>query len=293
MEWLRLGEVAPARLAGARLQAHWAAQVISAAGETFLAHVPDTSHTAMTWDAAGAALVGREIPGTAPCRIALRVADLRLRLVARDGAAASELALPGRTLAEAYAWASAAVKAHTRGALDAALVHPGYELDPHPLASGGRFERDAGLPELSRWYADAGLALARFAGATRGAGEVLCWPHHFDIASLVVLERGRDGDALRTLGVGLSPGDGSVAEPYWYVNHGPETQRKELPPLAAGEWFRDGWIGAVLRGSELVAAGDARAQEARLQAYLGSALAASRALALEASDRGAVARSEA
>jgi len=282
MSWQRLGELEPARLASARVQAHWAAQVLSAAGETFLSHAPDTSHTAMSWDAEQAALVGGEIAGADPCRLALRPADLTLRLLARDGAVASQLALAGRTLADAFAWASAAVKAHTRGARDAALVHPGYDLPPHALASGGRFERDAGLLDLARWYADAALALTRFASATPGAGPVLCWPHHFDIASLVVLERDPDGEPLRTVGVGLSPGDDFVSMPYWYVNHGPETQRRDLPPLAGGDWFTDGWIGAVLRGGELVAAGDARAQQTRLEAFLASAFAASRALALEA-----------
>lgn len=282
MAWQRLGELAPAQLSSARVQAHWAAQVLAASGETWLEHTPDTSHTAMTWDVAHAALVGRELPGAAPCRIALRVADLTLLLLARDGSALAQQALPGRTLRDAYGWTAAAVKAHTRGALDHALVHPGYELDPHPLAQNGRFERDAGLPELARWYANAASALGRFERETPDAGELLCWPHHFDIASLVVLEMDRGGDAVRTVGVGLSPGDGFIAEPYWYVNHDPETTRRELPPLAEGEWFREGWTGAVLRGSALVAAGDASAQEGRLRAYLASAVPASRALALEA-----------
>src|SRR5215510_13822465 len=41
MDWQKLGGVAPANLIAAREQAHWAAQVLSAAGETFLAHEPD------------------------------------------------------------------------------------------------------------------------------------------------------------------------------------------------------------------------------------------------------------
>ena len=208
--------------------------------------------------------------------------DLTLLLLAADGGAAAELALAGHTLKDAYVWTAAAVKTHTRGAHAHALVHPGYELAPHALADGGRFERDAGLSELARWYANAAAELARWQRETPTAGEVLCWPHHFDIASLWAIESDAEGELLRSVGVGLSPGDDFVAEPYWYVNHGPETERSELPPLAAGEWFRDGWTGAVLRGRELVAAGDADAQRARLRAYLASAIPASRALALEA-----------
>jgi hypothetical protein len=280
MAWERLGEVAPDGLVAARRQAHWAAQVISAAGQTFLAGVPDTSHTAMNWSAG--ALVGRTVPGARPLRVALRVAELRLELRARGGEVLAELSLAGRTLREACAWTSGAVKAHTRGELVRELVHPGYELEPHAIARGGRFELDPGLGELARWYADAALALGRFARSTPRAGEILCWPHHFDLATLVAIEEDSTGAARRTVGVGLSPGDGFVAEPYAYVNHWPATRREALPALACGEWFRGGWTGAVLRGTALVAAGGARAQERLLERFFDSAHAASRALALEA-----------
>jgi len=112
---------------------------------------------------------------------------------------------------------------------------------------------------------------------------VQCWPHHFDIATLIEVDAARAGRAARTVGVGLSPGDASIDEPYCYVNHWPTTARNVLPALAAGEWFREGWAGAVLRGGSLVAAGDAAAQEGLLRAFLASAVPASRALALEGS----------
>ena len=66
------------------------------------------------------------------------------------------------------------------------------------------------------------------------------------------------------------------------MNHWPATARRALPPLAAGEWITQGWVGAALRGSEIVAAGDASDQEGLLRAFLASALDESRALALEA-----------
>jgi hypothetical protein len=233
MPWQQLGEIAPTALVAARQHAHFAAQVISAAGETFLPHEPDTSHTAMVWDPLHAALAGRELPG-AGCRVALRVGDLSLLLLTGDGAIAAHTPLAGLTLPEAYRWTSDAVKSRSRGALARDLVHPGYELEAHPLAGGARFEIDPGLPELSRWFANADHELRRVTSETPGAGEILCWPHHFDIATLVVLERDAAGDPLRTLGAGLSPGDEFASEPYWYVNHGPETERTDLPALAAG-----------------------------------------------------------
>jgi hypothetical protein len=280
-----LGRIAPRELRRPREQAHHAVQVIAAAGETFLAHEADTGHTSMGWDAASGALVGRALPGADAIRVALRVADLTLCLLGRSGAPLAQLGLEGRTLAEAYRWTAEAVETATGGAQARPLRHPGFELPDHPLARGGRLERDPGLVELARWFAGADAVLGHLARATRGAGPVLCWPHHFDIATLIAVELDRDGRALRTVGAGLSPGDGFVAEPYAYVNHWPATARRELPPLAAGEWFTAGWTGAVLRGGDLVAAGDAAAQEARLHAFFAAAVPVSRALSLDAAIR--------
>jgi hypothetical protein len=199
---------------------------------------------------------------------------------AAGGPPATALALRGRTLAEACVLAAAALAPHTGG--ERALVHPDYALPPHPLAEGGRFEPAPGLEELARWFANADRVLRRLAAETPGAGSVLCWPHHFDIASLIAVETDAAGEAVVTVGVGLSPGDEFFPEPYWYVNHGPETQRTELPPLAAGEWVGGDWTGAVLHAARLVAAPDAASQRTLLEAFLASAVPASRALALEA-----------
>ncbi len=281
MGWELLGRIAPRELRGAREQAHWAVQVIAASGESYLAPTADTSHTAMTWEAGIGAFVGQALPGNVACRVAVRVADLTLCLLGPDASVSAKLELAGHTLTEAYHWTAAEVRTATRGAHARALVHPGFELPAHALARGGRFERSAGLDELARWVGNADGVLRRLARETRGAGPVLCWPHHFEIASLIEVAHAPDGRAARTVGVGLSLGDAAIDEPYVYVNHWPTTARRVLPPLAAGEWFTHAWVGAALRGSELVATGDASDQEGLLRAFLASAVDASRALALE------------
>jgi hypothetical protein len=80
---------------------------------------------------------------------------------------------------------------------------------------------------------------------------VRCWPHHFDIATLVSIPGGAPGE-VRTIGVGLSPGDGSYAEPYFYVTPWPAPDGPTLPELPAGAaWHRAGWFGAVLTGTAI------------------------------------------
>ena len=110
---------------------------------------------------------------------------------------------------------------------------------------------------------------------TPGASAVRTWPHHFDIATLILLpESGTSG--RRTIGVGQSPGDNSYAEPYWYVGPYPYPATTAFPPLAgSGHWHTEGWVGAALPASDFVAAKD---QQAQVAAFVESGIAACRML---------------
>src|SRR5512135_1422448 len=76
--WLHVGERAPTELVDARLQLHWAAQLVSAVGTTLLPAAADDSHTNLEWLAEPALLAGQLTADTPRCRAALRPADLRL-----------------------------------------------------------------------------------------------------------------------------------------------------------------------------------------------------------------------
>lgn len=276
-EWETLGAVKPAELVRARVEAHQAVQVIAAAGETHLPHAPDTSHTAATWSKRHRAFLGAATAAPHALRVGLRLEDLSLLVVGAEGDVVDTLPLPGQTLAAGQAWAAEALARRSGGALAGPLSHPGFELPPDPLAEGAAFAPpDAGLTELARWFANADAALRAFAERTPGAGPVLTWPHHFDMATLVTVESGPSGEATKTLGVGLSPGDGAIAEPYWYVNHWPGREVPGFPELAAGRWHTAGFTAAVLDAGALVAAGGGAEQARCLETFLGSAVEATR-----------------
>jgi hypothetical protein len=108
---------------------------------------------------------------------------------------------------------------------------------------------------------------------------VRCWPHHFDIATLIEFAPPQGGDSGRSIGVGLSPGDSSYPEPYFYVTPWPYPNDPPLPDLAArGEWHTEGWLGAVLTAPSVIAAGSAEAQAQCVDEFVESALKACREL---------------
>ncbi|MCZ6539453.1 MAG: hypothetical protein O6922_06475 [Chloroflexi bacterium] len=278
--WQTLGGVAPGALTDARLQLHYAAQVVSAVGASLLEPQPDDSHPNLGWSEELGGLTGHHVPGARSFRAALQFAELRLLLLDGNGQTLAEFPLDGRSLDAAMHWLSSAIEANGTALPADGIRRPPYELPDHPVATGASFSHSAenAYAELARWYANAGGALAKLVSHIDGASTVRCWPHHFDIATLVVLERTAEGDMAKTVGIGLSPGDSSYDEPYWYVSPWPAPDAEILPPLdVAGRWHTEGFTAAVLTGSELTADGSA-SQSEKLDNFLDRAFAASRLL---------------
>jgi hypothetical protein len=154
------------------------------------------------------------------------------------------------------------------------------------LPAGGNCFVAAGIPATMRSerhrptvtqphpIANADALLRAVAATEPGAGAVRCWPHHFDIATL--LDEGTVGGVRHTMGIGLSPGDAYYPEPYFYVGPHPYPRIDALPALGAGHWRRAGWVGAALPGAEVVAAGDAAAQARLVSGFVTDAVAAAR-----------------
>ena len=79
-----------------------------------------------------------------------------------------------------------------------------------------------------------------------------------------------------SVGIGFSPGDEAEPQPYWYVRPYPDPGAYDLPILPGGYWNTEGWFGAVLPGSAVVAAGSAAEQASLTEAFLREAISAAR-----------------
>jgi len=263
--WKALDPILAAHAIDARIQIHHAAQLATALGISYLARQPDDSHTNLEWLPAVGALASNEVHGIAAVRVAVRLSPFAL-LVLDDGETTATLDLDGRTIDAAAAWIRDAL--HVRG-LDgsAYTLARHYTITDHAVAHGSAFRVDArSFAEIAAWFADAAIALNDLASRTAGASTVRCWPHHFDIATLITLAPGR------TVGAGMEPGDVYYAEPYYYVNAYPApAANATLGALdGGGRWHTSEWTGAVLPASS-VRGDDQRDQIAR---FLDSAVAA-------------------
>ncbi len=242
--WEKVGKVAPRDLSRARLELHWAAQLPGAVGNALVAHRDDDSHEALKCVDERSLLVGRATDTPTPLRVALSLSDLRVVVIDQELGELASLTLQGKTLEEGFTWLARELE--QRGGLDnpPALAVPDYDMPDHELATGGRFQfaQASAFEELASWFRNASRVLDKLEGTT------LCWPHHFDIAVLDSI------DDQKNVGTGLSPGDGSYDEPYWFVSPSPRPEG-ELPALEKGHWHREGFLAAILTGTDIVSDG--------------------------------------
>jgi hypothetical protein len=264
MTWRPIRPCDPARLSAARQQAHHATQWLARTARAYVPPRPDDSHTSLGWDDAFGGLMSHPLPdGT---RLGLRVADLTLALCEPDAGPPTDLfPLAGRCDPEACAWlmGHAGMRNLDPGALDAPLPYMLMER-----AAGGTYAVDAeALGQLATWFSNAKGALDAVSEAITArklaAPPVRCWPHHFDLDTLVTVAPGR------TTGVGFEPGDDYYDEPYFYVSIYPAPDLGRVPALPpVGHWHTQNFTAAIAPAQRIVAAPD---QGAAVAAFLRAA----------------------
>jgi hypothetical protein len=262
-KWRTIENVDRPRLRAARLQAHYATQWLARAAYAYVPAQPDDRHSNLGWDDIRGGLVTRALPdGT---QIGLRFRDLAL-MIFTSADPTYIFRLHGRRDADVRAWLGSAVadRGFDPAALDAPLP---YQLPPSNIGSAEAYSAadDAGsLDDLARWYANANdvMEAARLSLVARNiaAPPVRCWPHHFDLDSLVQLRPGY------FIGIGFEPGDDYYDEPYFYVSLYPAPDVASLPdPPAIAHWHAKGFTAAVAPATRIA---EARDQKGEVEAYL-------------------------
>jgi hypothetical protein len=276
--WTRLGVVDPGDLVDDRLQLHHAVQLLSAFGQTYLEARSDDSHRSLSWNprersfATDATATG--------LRLEMDVPEFRA-VLSKSGRQLSAMTLTGANLSDARKWLQETAGAASDDGAPA-LGWREYELPAHPVEGNAPFSPAVeGLLELSNWYSDAWRLLDTLRKTKAGSSAIRCWPHHFDLATLITVVPAADGQDARTVGVGLSPGDTSSSAPYFYVNLWPYPDAEALPEIdGPGRWNREGWIGAVLPAEAVIREKDPDAQAEMAGRFIDQRVKAARRLLL-------------
>jgi len=255
--WKTVNPAVAGQLSDARRQLHHAAQLAAAFGISYLPKKADDSHTNLEWIESDEALASNSLDAH---RIAIRFPDLTLLIGDRS------LALRGQTMEGSAAWVREVLTRDGLEGLKYTLARH-YEIPLHPVGNGAKFDaKDDDLRQLSNWYSNAAETFEEIRSRDSRASEVRCWPHHFDIATLIVFAEGK------SIGVGLEPGDTYYDEPYFYVSMTPAPALTVLPDSLEGHgtWHTKEWIGAVLSASRLTS--DANEQSDQVDRFVRSAI---------------------
>jgi hypothetical protein len=263
-DWRPLRGIDQRRLSVARLQAHHAVQWLARAARAYVPPQPDDGHTNLGWDDAFDGFTTH--PQKNGMHLSLKIADLTLVLHGGDRTARLQsFPLNGRTDAQARQWLGEQLRAQ---GLDAhALDAPSpYEMPAHAVTQGAAYgvaDLADALVELVAWFANAEFLLVRIQrqmiGRNLAASDVRCWPHHFDLATLISFPT-RNAAATGYVGAGLSPGDANYDEPYFYVSVYPKPDSASLPRLPKlGHWHTHEFMAAVAPAHRIVAANNQKA----------------------------------
>ena len=256
-DWRPLRGIGQRRLSMARLQAHHAAQWLARTARAYVPPQPDDGHTNLGWDDTLDGFTTHRLQD-GMC-LSLKIADLTLVLHS-DERTIQSFSLNGRTDAQARQWLGEQLGA--RGLDTRALDAPSpYEMPAHAVTQGRAYGvedvADA-LVELAAWFANAQYSLVRvqrqMIGRKLTASDVRCWPHHFDLATLISFPT-RGTDVVGYVGTGLSPGDEYYDEPYFYVSVYPKPDSAALPRVPKlGHWHTYQFTAAVAPAHQIVAA---------------------------------------
>lgn len=247
---------APLSLFGARCMTHKAIQLLTLAARSNLEPETDDSHSSLRWDVTSKRFLSQRMPhDDGAMLIGLSLSPLRLDVV-QDDTTRVKLDMEGQTTEGALQWLDRQLG--QSGLNPASKVTLPYEL-PEAVAKLDLFSAQTAsvqLTALAAWFDLANTVLSDFArnyaDLEPGPSPVRCWPHHFDIATYVQLEAG-SAEAARGIGIGMSPGDESYGQPYFYVNPWPHLDPTDLPDAPhPGHWHTDGYVGAVATAEQIL-----------------------------------------
>jgi hypothetical protein len=189
-KWTPIGSISPENLVAAREELHQAVQLIAAAGKYLIPERPDDSQTSMTWNDQLLALTGEVIgAGESTLQIGLRMADVALLIIKSDVTISNELPLKGNTLVSTLEWMKNQINDSGIDSSGVSLqLH--YDLPAHSLKDGSSFliTNAEEYKEVALYFSNASHVLKAVSNMIPNASEVRCWPHHFDLATLITID---------------------------------------------------------------------------------------------------------
>ena len=279
ISWKMLPPISDNRLFEARAQLHQAAQLLAATGISFLEARPDDSHTAMIWSDDDHLFLSQPFGDGGSLRVSLDPTNLDLT-IKKNKIIIKKIILNGIALTEAAAELQLFLDGQGLSK-DSFTMKKHYELPDYPGRNDPSFDTSdsVAFQTLADSYTNAFTFFEEIRQNDSRASDLLVWPHHFDLGLLLTMATDEQGNLSKSIGIGLSPGDGSYTAPYYYVTNWPAPTADKLPAelKSKGRWHTEYWVGMVLPLESITAMTETREQQKIAQTFLDNALLIARA----------------
>ncbi|MEQ9300849.1 MAG: DUF5996 family protein [Cyclobacteriaceae bacterium] len=256
-KWKRIKGVDREVLRDTRKTLHQTVQIVSAFPRHLLPHDPTDGTASLEWNPEDKALQSIPVPNShdLEMRSGLSFKDFLLTIKYAD-MSCDKFHILGKSVNAGMDWLKRELKKMAFASESLTLDLP-YEIESYDNAASLMVNKRA-CKEYARLYGNTFQALSELVDNFPEAHDIRCWPHHFDLATLIPVGTDDKGEITKSIGVGLSPGDEGVEEPYLYVNVWPDIELEVLQQhvLPAGRWNTEGWSGAVLTYTELLNSSD-------------------------------------
>lgn len=244
-------------LKATRKALHQAVQIVGALPRHLLPHDPTDGTASLVWSQEDRGL--QSIPVTnnhdLEIRAGLSFKNFALNIKYADSSMDSFHML-GSSVQQGLDWIKEELNKMSFASEKLTLDLP-YEIESYDNSTNLMANKRA-CKEYARLYGNTHSVLTALITKWENAYDIRCWPHHFDLATLIPVGTDGQGEITKSIGVGLSPGDEGIEEPYLYINVWPNVELTVLEKhtLPAGHWNKEGWSGAVLTYTELLNASD-------------------------------------
>lgn len=278
--WNILTQTSDIRLYQARAQLHQTAQLLAATGISYQETRPDDSHTAMLWSPETHQFMSQAFGKELSFQLTLNPTNLSLSVI-ESGVSIQRFDLNGSSLKQASEKLQATLE--SLGLPENVFtMEKHYDLPDYPDKWETAFDTSdiEAFQVITSNYINAYSSLQEMAGTDSQASDLLIWPHHFDLAYLITRAQDSQGNLSKSIGVGISPGDGSYTAPYYYVTAWPAPSVDQIPGKlkSAGKWHTEGWVGMVLPLGQINSSSVASEQQTLVQEFLAEALTVARSL---------------
>ncbi|MFY0600716.1 MAG: hypothetical protein JXR03_13670 [Cyclobacteriaceae bacterium] len=255
--WKNINGIDLETLKSNRKSLHQAVQIVSTLPRNVLPHDPTDATASLVWNTKTNGLESIPVPNPKGIDIRAGLAFHSFSLyISENGDIISSFALEGKSIIEGFGWLKKELAKADIPTEKLNLDLP-YEIEKYDYSKVLSVDYSS-LKEYAFLYDNTLHVLTSLVEKYENAFDIRCWPHHFDLATLIPVELDEKDEIVKSIGIGLSPGDEGVEEPYVYVNVWPNVDFAVLSQnqLPAGHWNAEGWSGAVLTYTELLKATD-------------------------------------